>query len=970
KPPFCGYDSVLVDVISIVLSSISTCTEPNSSFTCLILQKSKDLTKCKTVYYDCMDEFCANKDSSLRRCACSNKVHDFDKAKKKLEQFEDKMLDFNKQLLTVSMDKEDAAVINIATEGELAASTKDTSESQKILNKITDALNSNGKNKFNTNLSSISLSLNEDTVWDNIDLNSGVSTTTKEGVDLYKSVLPMCEEMTLEICSQDDLEIIKSNYLLSIEQDCNTVAKSYESKYNQAKDKVYESSSLLDMSRLTVYQDKNSDDILTCRKKMLEQLSDVNVCGKDLYKCLDISGNYINPATGEAVLTENLYNLTNLIKEPSANETWQNINKGSQFIRFLTSKKTFLESAMSNCEDVKDIVWDDFINDALAKIKLAQNSKLDEIRQSCTTLLSECSAKSMTDLTEFDPRAISTFAVSATLTTQAMCSNISNSCSALMNYLDTNSSTSIATADWVKGIQGIQTNITLDSIYQNCLLVGQACVVDNCSGIAGDFTQCTRTAENSTEQRDVILTKLNCWQEVKDCVAQAETMITEYIVPTISFDDTNAYATSTDYALGLEFYEQKYNDEKIDNEHRACENYCKKDNITTDCAECLIAESIWGNCNTNNQIISPKNTTKQTILSWFGKNTDTSCEATTTTTIHYQCYYEDTTTMKTQDIFTTQINNFNYNNFIEETCFKTSTSQTNLQNLKSIGASTTYCIYAQVSQTSDIQACQKDAGTGSGDVYAYLFINCPAGYWYNQTKDPSEHNPDSNGDYLCYQCMPGTYQNKLGQTSCNQCEAGTYQDSPGQTSCTPCKARTYQDSPGQTFCKPCPQNSVCENKGQRDFDCEKGYHKESDKCAPNTYTIKFNRNGSDCAEWPEDMTCRNYDVCQLPSSYMEMEITRTDYTFVGWNTEPDGTGRSFIVKSAAIPVNIYETDKDNNEEIILYAQWCHNCDTDGSAACELFTATGYCVYTTYCESGYEEPIQHEREYNPRCTKRP
>ena len=52
--------------------------------------KSADYSKCKTVYYECMDEFCANKDANLHRCACSSRVHEFDMMK--LEKAEDKML--------------------------------------------------------------------------------------------------------------------------------------------------------------------------------------------------------------------------------------------------------------------------------------------------------------------------------------------------------------------------------------------------------------------------------------------------------------------------------------------------------------------------------------------------------------------------------------------------------------------------------------------------------------------------------------------------------------------------------------------------------------------------------------------------------------------------------------------------------------------------------------------------------------
>ena len=69
---------------------------------------SRDFKSCRDVFHSCMDEFCANKDATLKRCACSSRLHEFDGMKKQLEKVEDKLLDFSQRLLTVNMDKEDA----------------------------------------------------------------------------------------------------------------------------------------------------------------------------------------------------------------------------------------------------------------------------------------------------------------------------------------------------------------------------------------------------------------------------------------------------------------------------------------------------------------------------------------------------------------------------------------------------------------------------------------------------------------------------------------------------------------------------------------------------------------------------------------------------------------------------------------------------------------------------------------------
>lgn len=555
--------------------------------------KSKDYSKCKTVYYECMDEFCANKDANLRRCACSSRVHEFDNIKKQLSDAEDKMLDFNQRLLTVNLDKEDAMAINVATEGELAFAKQDTSESEKLLQKITKALNSSGDSKINNDLASISLSLDMDSAWDSVDSLSGIATTSKNGLDLYNAATPVCIEMAREVCSDEELEIAQNGYKLTIQQDCNTVAKSYDSQYNNAINKIHESSALLDMARLNNYQQRNSDDVLTCRKKILEQLSSESVCGSGLYKCLDTTGQYINPSTGAAFLSENLYDLTGLLTVPTGDETWAKLAQNDKFVSFLNSKKKFLTPAIEQCEDASDAVWQDFIEDALAQIKLAQNSKIEEIRQSCTTLVAECKIRNQTSLEDFDARALSTFSVIADTTVNALCTEVETSCVALLNK------DGFGGSEWESGMTGLALDISYDKIIETCTTVGQDCIIRQCTGTSGNFALCQDFASNP---RHAILNRTACWQEVLDCVNQSAN------IDNISVT-ANTYNSNTVFSI--------------------CSDSSSK--------ACKLAEKIWGNCEydpitslttkqgtsgqSQNKILEPKN--GSSLLSWFATNTGT-----------------------------------------------------------------------------------------------------------------------------------------------------------------------------------------------------------------------------------------------------------------------------------------------------------------------------------------------------------
>ncbi len=580
---------------------------------------ARDATKCRTIFYECMDEFCANKDAQLKRCACSTRINEFRGLQENLDLVEDKLLDFGQRLLTVSMDKEDAAVLNQATAGELAFNQDDRSESKKQLDEIAKKLNTSFDNSnFDQNLNAISLSLNIDAAFDSIDSMAGASTTTKSGTALYSAALPVCREMALEVCSPEELTIAEGGYQMLIEQDCNTVKKSFQTQSDQARAKVFENSALLDMSRLDIHQQRNSDDILTCKSKMLDMLTNSTVCGTDMINCLDTSGQYINPTTGTAILSVNLANLSTLITRPtSGNETWTSISSNSRYVTFLNSKKKFLEPAMENCQDIADVVWQEFLGDALAQIKLAQDAKLEQIRQSCTTLTTQCLDTALTNITEFDERALSIFGVTANKTATAMCASVNQACTALFRANESADGTDQKN-DWKDGIDEIALSKTYETLISTCREVGRNCITQNCSAGSDQFGLCNDIY--SSTNRHLILERQLCWDEVKSCIAEAGDETITQIMTNIYF---NGKTQTEKYT---EWYGDATNIQDI----------CNPDCNTNKCYEiCRLSEMIWGNCTTQDKgtskiALNIKNGTPTTelnetsLLAWMAHQTTTS----------------------------------------------------------------------------------------------------------------------------------------------------------------------------------------------------------------------------------------------------------------------------------------------------------------------------------------------------------
>lgn len=594
---------------------------------------SRDYTKCREVYYSCMDEFCANKDSQLKRCACSSRIAEFDELKQQLNEVEDKLLDFNQRLLTVNMDKEDAEALFTATEGELAFQQNDTSDSKQLLDEISEKLNATfSDSTLGSNLAPISLSLNVDAAFDTVDSMMGASTTSLSGTELYSAALPVCREMSLEVCTQDELDIIESQYQMAIEQDCNTVAKAYQTQQNQAREKIREGSALLDMSRLDIYQKRNSDDILTCKKKMLTMLTDTTVCGTNLQKCLDISGHYIDPSTGEAILTADLVNLGNLIVRPTGDQKWTDAAENQKFVSYLNSKKQYLESATENCQDIAGYVWDSFIEDALAQIKLAQESKLEEVRQSCTTLTTQCLTTTAESLEDFDARALSIFGVEADKTVKQMCTEVQNACTALLDTVD-------GGEEWGSGITDIATDKTYETIIKTCREVGRNCIIQSCKSVSGNFGLCEDI--NTSVNRKSIINRTACWNEVRNCVAAAGDDALAKVADSLIADNLMS-------ADDMSFYNLLYGGtiEITNGDSEAptgetntyvydlCETECAKtgENFATpeNCRICRLTEKLWGNCEADpeallesdgahNKLKVVSDTENETLLSWFAK---------------------------------------------------------------------------------------------------------------------------------------------------------------------------------------------------------------------------------------------------------------------------------------------------------------------------------------------------------------
>ena len=395
---------------------------------------------CRESYATCMDQFCANANDTYRRCYCSSRYADFrntenalDQAKTLLMQFEDNNLN--------AVDKT-AAEVNAmysATVGE-AAIKKDTSGAAKILDEIGDLLSGKKKtytaNSASNSLGVLSFDITDDIddIWsdggDSLFSGGGQNLSELEGVDLYNAANKQCMKMISDSCESNAVSnMARSSYSILITQDCNAYQKNIDKKVENVKQTVRTAEKYLREARLEEYRSHNSADVNECITKVRAALTNDVACGANYKRCLDYTGAYINQTTGEAIYSPRLFKLTELIKLDGENSDV--LRQNDQFNKFLESRKMFATSALDSCRDISKTVWEEFKRTALIEIAQAQDEKIEEVKMSCVSTMSECYDTQSSALKSFDEQTAKMVGALSVYAAKQMCMDKVSACAAL-----------------------------------------------------------------------------------------------------------------------------------------------------------------------------------------------------------------------------------------------------------------------------------------------------------------------------------------------------------------------------------------------------------------------------------------------------------------------------------------------------------------------------------------------------------
>ena len=402
--------------------------------------------QCREAYATCMDQFCAGANDTFRRCYCSDKYTEFsdteaalDQAKVLLQQFEDNNLN--------AVDKTAAEVnaMYTATVGE-AAIKNDVSGAQSILNEIGDLLS--GKKKITTpepekksfDLSSLDFTINVDDIWgssnslfDTSSKRSSVDMTKLSGRALFDESSKQCLEIVGDSCTSDAiLNMSISAYNIMISQDCNLYEKKIDTQREAVKNTVRQAEKYLREARLEEYRSHNSADVNECIGNVRTALLMDTACGADYKRCMDYTGLYINQTTGEPIYSPLLFKLVEIINLYNGGNTSSDVlSYNKEFDKFLDTKKVFAAKALDSCRDIADTVWTEFKRTALLEIAQAQDEKIEEVKNSCVSTMSECYDTQSGALKDFDKTTAQASGALAANAARAMCADKVAACAAL-----------------------------------------------------------------------------------------------------------------------------------------------------------------------------------------------------------------------------------------------------------------------------------------------------------------------------------------------------------------------------------------------------------------------------------------------------------------------------------------------------------------------------------------------------------
>jgi len=381
---------------------------------------------CREAYFACMDQFCANKDETYRRCVCSSRLDGLREMSTKISQTQGQLENFSDYNIdAVSKTAKEVSASLTATAGESNA-LADKSESAQKLAGISSVLGST-KTKSLSNSGTLDIAGDIGSIWTTPDFIGSSDISNMEGEKLYSQVNSQCLEMVANACQREaTLNMVVSAYGMYIEQDCNIVQASLEGKKVTAAAAVRTVGRDMELARLENYDAHNSTKINDCIAQVRKDITADTECGENFVHCLDVTGLYLNVNTGEPIYSVNFFKLEN---QTTLDGDFMNSNTNRLLMAKLEEKKASASRGLDTCRDVADDVWSEFERQAIIEIYQAQQARVKQVRDECLSTVNKCYDEKISQLKNFANIDSQMLIGQSVSTAESLCKEKLDSCS-------------------------------------------------------------------------------------------------------------------------------------------------------------------------------------------------------------------------------------------------------------------------------------------------------------------------------------------------------------------------------------------------------------------------------------------------------------------------------------------------------------------------------------------------------------
>lgn|GEM_PF-1714331 len=426
RPASSSDKSVAARIASIVPKPVSNVVARAAMLTPPDASMSEGYNSCRDAYFTCMDQFCANKDDTYRRCACSSRLDGLREMERKVNQTKESLQNFaDYNIDAVSKTAKEVAASLTATAGESAA-LKDKSESAQKLAGISAVLGG-AKSKALSTAGRLDIAGDISAIWSTPDFIGGADIMNLEGEALYSQVHGQCIDMIASVCPREaTLRMVVSAYGMYIEQDCNVIQAAIEGKKTAAAATVRATGRELDLARLQNYNAHNSTAINECIAQVRKDVTSENACGKDYVHCLDVTGLFLDYNTGVPIYSSDFFKLE---KQTSLDGDFLNSTSNRLLTSMLEDKKKFAERGLDTCRDLADDVWREFKRQAIVEIYQAQQARVKQVRDECLSTVNQCYDEKIGQLKNFGNIDEQMIIGQSVGTAEALCQEKMHACS-------------------------------------------------------------------------------------------------------------------------------------------------------------------------------------------------------------------------------------------------------------------------------------------------------------------------------------------------------------------------------------------------------------------------------------------------------------------------------------------------------------------------------------------------------------